>query len=46
MTVMTVKFDIAIDNEASYQLIYSNFIDELGRGRGKFQIVFKDNYVL
>jgi hypothetical protein len=43
MTVMTVKFDIAIDNEASYQLIYSNFIDELGRGRGKFQIVFKDN---
>ncbi|MDQ0547239.1 MULTISPECIES: hypothetical protein [Methylobacterium] len=43
MTVMTVKFDIASDNEASYQLIYSKFIDELGRGRGKFQIAFKDN---
>ena len=43
MTVMTVKFVIASDNEASHQLIYRKFFVEVGRGRGKFQIIFKDN---
>ncbi len=41
MTVMTVKFFIAIDNEASYQLIYSNFIDELVAGAANSKLFLK-----
>jgi hypothetical protein len=43
MAVMIVNFDILTDDKVVSQSIHRKLVEELNRGRSKFQIHFEDN---